>query len=337
MTEIDLVDRYLQAVKPFVPAPRRDAILGELSETLRSQMRDREGALGRPLTEAEQVEILRGHGHPMVVANRYRANQQLIGPVFFPMYVFTLKLGLGVALIVTVVAAVIAAFVEPEPVRQFVDGLLGFPRRALMVIAWTTLGFAALDFAQRRLQLTYAWDPRLLPNAATGEYPVSRSGAFMGALFASAGVVWLLLLPWTPQLVLGPAAAYVEPGPIWRLAYVPILLVMIASATLDTAYVVRPYWTKTQSYARIALNAVSVAVLLMLLNAAAPFVPSPAAAWPQGVDASEVVRAINLGFRIGFLAWAVAALVEAIREVLRLKNRQCAELSTDSSPEPTPR
>jgi len=253
------------------------------------------------------------------------------------MYVFTLKLGLGVALIVTVVAAVIAAFVEPEPVRQFVDGLLGFPRRALMVIAWTTLGFAALDFAQRRLQLTYAWDPRLLPNAATGEYPVSRSGAFMGALFASAGVVWLLLLPWTPQLVLGPAAAYVEPGPIWRLAYVPILLVMIASATLDTAYVVRPYWTKTQSYARIALNAVSVAVLLMLLNAAAPFVPSPAAAWPQGVDASEVVRAINLGFRIGFLAWAVAALVEAIREVLRLKNRQCAELSTDSSPEPTPR
>ena len=40
----------------------------------------------------------------MLVAGRYRSQQQLIGPVFFPIYLFALQAGLGAALLVTVCA-----------------------------------------------------------------------------------------------------------------------------------------------------------------------------------------------------------------------------------------
>ena len=99
---MELLDRYLQAVRFFLPRRGdQDDIIRELSENLRSQMEDREEELGRPLTNDERADILRRHGHPMLVAGRYRSHQHLIGSAFFPIYIFALKLGLGVALIVT--------------------------------------------------------------------------------------------------------------------------------------------------------------------------------------------------------------------------------------------
>ena len=160
---MDLLERYLQAVSFFLPRRQQDDIVRELSENLRSQMEDRAEELHRPLTEDEQADILRRHGHPMLVAGRYRAHQQLIGPVFFPLYVFALKAGLGVALLVTIIVTTITTITTTmagAPVRQIVEAFLGFPGRALMVFAWTTLGFAALDFAQARLKLPRTWDPR---------------------------------------------------------------------------------------------------------------------------------------------------------------------------------
>ena len=65
---MNLLDRYLQAVRFFLPRRQQDDIVRELSENLLSQMEDRAEALGRPLTEDEQADILRRHGHPMLVA-----------------------------------------------------------------------------------------------------------------------------------------------------------------------------------------------------------------------------------------------------------------------------
>ena len=87
---MELLERYLQAVRFFLPQKQQDDIVRELSENLIAQMEDREAELGRPLTESEEADILRTHGHPMIVAGRYRAHQQLIGPVFFPVYLFAL-------------------------------------------------------------------------------------------------------------------------------------------------------------------------------------------------------------------------------------------------------
>jgi hypothetical protein len=65
-----LIDRYLYAVSRYLPAKRHDDLLTELAANLHSEMEDKAAALGRPLTEDEQADVLRRHGHPILVAAR---------------------------------------------------------------------------------------------------------------------------------------------------------------------------------------------------------------------------------------------------------------------------
>ncbi len=50
---MDLLDRYLQAVKFWLPKNQKQDIIAELSEDIRSQVEDREAELGRKLNESE--------------------------------------------------------------------------------------------------------------------------------------------------------------------------------------------------------------------------------------------------------------------------------------------
>ena len=90
---MELLDRYLQAVREYLLRNRRDDVVKELGDNILSQMEDEASAVGRPLTEAEQVAILKQHGHPLVAAARYRRLplQQLIGPALFPLYWYMLQ------------------------------------------------------------------------------------------------------------------------------------------------------------------------------------------------------------------------------------------------------
>src|SRR6185437_10277712 len=116
---MELLDRYLQAVKTFLPKSRQNDILKELSENILSQMEDKEAELGRSLNEDEQAAIIKQHGHPMTVASRYRSRQQLIGPTMFPAYWFVLKAALLLgAFAVYVVIAIVAALIGADPVQQ---------------------------------------------------------------------------------------------------------------------------------------------------------------------------------------------------------------------------
>ena len=85
---MELLDRYLQAVKKYLPTRRQDDIIAELRANMESQIEDKESELGRPLTQGEMEDLLRKMGSPLKVASRYQSQQYLIGPTFFPMYVY---------------------------------------------------------------------------------------------------------------------------------------------------------------------------------------------------------------------------------------------------------
>jgi len=327
---MDLLERYLQAVKFFLPRRQQDDIVRELSENLVSQMEDREEALGRPLTEDEQADILRRHGHPMLVAGRYRSHQQLIGPVFFPIYVLALKMGVGVALLVTAIVTMITTIVSGEPIRQIVEACLALPGRALLVFAWTTIGFAILDFAQARLNLPRSWDPRRLPKVVRHEDRISRTRSVCELLVATACTMWLLLLPWAPFLVLGPAAAIFEPAPIWRLVYLPILVLAVSGVVLSAVNFTRPYWTPARSLMRAAAHAGTFLVSAVLLRAGEWVVARAGATLPGDANMEQVVGIINTGIQIGLIATCIVSLVEIVREV----RRATSSPSSDSAPAP---
>lgn len=327
---MNLLERYLQAVRFFLPRQQQDDIVRELSENLISQMEDREEELGRPLTEDEQADILRRHGHPMLVAGRYRSHQQLIGPVFFPIYVFALKAGVGVALLVTVVTATITAIVNGAPVRQGVEAFLAFPGRALMVFAWTTLGFAALDFAQARLKLPRTWDPRTLPKVVRHADRISRARSVCELLLTTAYAVWLLVLPWAPFLVLGPAAAILEPAPVWRIVYIPLLLLAAAGVAQSVINFIRPYWTPARSLIRAGIHAGTFLAAAVLLRSGEWVVARAGATLPDGASLDQVVDIINAGVQISLIVVCIVSLVEIVREVRRASSSS----SSNSAPAP---
>src|ERR1700722_11050145 len=114
---MELLDRYLQAVRFWLPKAQQDDIIAELSSDLRSQIDDREMELGRPLDEAELEGILRRCGSPILVASRYRPQTQLIGPALFPIYLFVLKLVLLWILVPVFVVIVGPAMILTEANR----------------------------------------------------------------------------------------------------------------------------------------------------------------------------------------------------------------------------
>jgi hypothetical protein len=89
---MQLLDRYLSAVRFWLPGGQKDDIIAELSEDLRSAIADEEANLGRALTDGELAQLLKRRGHPLVVAGAYTPQRALIGPVLFPVYVFALKI-----------------------------------------------------------------------------------------------------------------------------------------------------------------------------------------------------------------------------------------------------
>src|SRR5215472_122699 len=87
---MELLDRYLQAVRFWLPRAHQNDIIEELRDDLSSQIEEKELSLGRSITEDELAAILQHAGHPVRVAARYQKKQSLIGPGLFPLYKFVL-------------------------------------------------------------------------------------------------------------------------------------------------------------------------------------------------------------------------------------------------------
>src|SRR5271167_216782 len=123
---MELVDRYLQALKLALPKRNQDDIIQELNDSLLSQVEEKEAALGRPLNEDEVVELLKKMGSPAKLASRYREQQGLIAPTVMPIYWKVLKAALGLAFLVNVIAAIVTAAAG----RPLLESLLPILRRS---------------------------------------------------------------------------------------------------------------------------------------------------------------------------------------------------------------
>ena len=169
---MDLVDRYLQAVKFWLPSAQKQDIIAELSEDLRSQIEDKETTLGRKVTEAEVAALLRQVGRPVVVANRYLPQRQLIGPLWFPIYVRVLKIVAAGYLVPWILVWIGLMLFDPGYRATHIgSGWLaavgtawsGFWTTAVVAIGTVTIVFAVLERAQTRSRFLDNWEPGKLP------------------------------------------------------------------------------------------------------------------------------------------------------------------------------
>src|SRR6185436_9671064 len=163
-----LVDHYLLQLRTFLPAKQRDDIAAELRESITSAVEDRERELGRPLSDEEINVVLRGFGHPMVVAGRYLPMQQLIGPDVFPLYWYVMQAVLIVIAVVGGLMVGIALLTAPRAMQAALQVAVNFWWFALQVAAVVTLSFAALDYGKARFSFLDRFDARNLSAGVLG-------------------------------------------------------------------------------------------------------------------------------------------------------------------------
>jgi hypothetical protein len=165
---MELVDRYLHAVKFWLPRAEKDDIIAELSEDLRSQIEEKESELGHQLADADVEPILKRFGPPMAVAGRYLPQQFLIGPTLFPIYRVVIRALLLYFLLPWLLLWMGIAIFSPD-FRADHPGVALFASLEPWWLACTwslfinTLIFAVLDRSKARQHLVDSWNPRSLP------------------------------------------------------------------------------------------------------------------------------------------------------------------------------
>lgn len=303
---MELLNRYLQAVKFWLPRDQQDDIITELGEDIRSQVEERESELGRKLSDSEMESILKERGRPLLVAGRYLPQRSLIGPLFFPAYVFILKLVLFCYLTPWVLVWIGMMVFDPS-FRAHHSGMGVVPDlfgliwiHALTVFTVVTIVFATLDLAMNKTKFLDDWSPRKLPPARDHDRIPRASSAFevvMGAFF---GIWWLSML-WT-LTVIDMEGLRVTLSPAWHHFFWIFLPIWAVNTGLSTVNFFHPYWTRSRRLVHAAATFVSAGVLMVVVKI------QPAVLVSFGsTKVSQVVEAsINLSLAISF---AVAALV----------------------------
>jgi hypothetical protein len=338
---MELLDGYLNAVGRNLPKAQRDDILKELAENIRSQIEDKQAELGRPLSEAEQEGVLKEHGHPLVVAGRYRHDERslilgrrIIGPVLFPFYVRVLSFNLGISTAV-VAMVLVALFVGGLPITLH-GAISALFWQFVIQLAIVTLIFAATDkyFAAFPDQ----WDPRKpyadysrhLNQAAEGSLArVPRFESFSQFVAAAIFLVWLRAVVHSPYWIFGPAVGAFQIEPIWQRVYVPFVLLIFAQMVQASVNLIRPDWFRFRSVVRVAVEITALAILYLVFRAGHLIVVRGPA--PTAVD-ERVVHMINTCFFSGMLVSAgvcVGLLVFHLRGLVRELQKPSASAQLD--------
>ena len=131
-----------------------------------------------------------------------------------------------------------------------------------------TLVFAILERTQALANINCKWDPSSLPPLERPERKTSLFQTVCELGFHVFAVVWLLLVPHHPFLVLGPAAAFLAPGPIWSTFYAPIVLLAVAAVVRAVVILVRPQWKAFPLVSQIVQAILILIVLNYMIDAA---------------------------------------------------------------------
>ena len=245
---MELVDRYLQAVKFWLPKQQKDDILAELSADIRAQIEDRESVLGRALTQPEIEDILKQRGRPCLVASRFRPQESLIGPVLYPIYLFCLKCALLGYLVPWLVVTLIILIVRPSfSATQSIPAwfmtmaqVSGHLWTMAFVAAGTiTLVFAILERVQAKSHWLENWDPRKLPHVRNANLHTRTNAAVELTIMLLATAWWAAYLDRT-VIYIGESVR-IALNPVWLWFFWGYLLVLILTAATAALILARPH------------------------------------------------------------------------------------------------
>ena len=317
---MELLNRYLQAVKLWLPRNGQDDILRELSEDLHSQIDDSRTAMGRDLTQAEVAEILKKQGNPFLVASRFRTDQDWIAAPWLQLYRFVMKVVLLWVLTPLLFIIYVPMIATAKNPAASLLGALGQIWLALIfAVGMVTVGFGAVRWLKPDLWALKDWDPLRLP-PTRDPLKISRLASAFEVVISLMFLSFWMALPHV--LIADHVGKWITPT-LWislhGTFYWLTCLIMAGGIAISAVNFFQPKWTRTRMTVKAGLDgfvAVFMTVVLMLdwSNLGRQWdVMVNHKGLPEGQFASAMVN-VNIAITV-----LIIAIVSAATCVTRLK------------------
>ena len=319
----ELLDRYLKNVAKALPEAQREDILQELREDIRSEVEDKERELGRALSEAEQMAVLKQRGNPFALAARYRQDdrsvafgKRLIGPVLFPFYVKVLSFNLGLTAVVLGTIFLVLGL-SGENVSS--GSMLSTSLLQLLI------QFGIVTFIFTLVERQSAKNPHKWDLSGTGgglrfkkidmsvdptpRPRISRLESVSIIIACTVALIWLTGVRSYPFLILGPAAAFLKLAPIWYHVYVPIVLLTVAEIARATINLVKPDWVLFRQVYGLFVHAGGLLLVYYLIRAGV---------WVAAEQAGDYARGVSITNQLIYYGLLVTGALSGAMLLVRL-------------------
>ncbi len=324
---MELLDRYLEAVRRHLPWRRQDDIIAELRANLESQLEDKEAELGRKMTDAEMEAWLRQMGSPLQVAARYQPQQFLIGPGLFPIYRFVLRVALGWCAAIYAIVKTVEMVANGLGADALVRALMQLPWILFVNAAMVTLIFAIVERSGAKIPEKFtqggAMGPDWMDKAAPpfhapyekGKKTKSYAQAVAEVVFGWVLLAWLLLVPHYPYLLMGPGAIYLSITPyqltsVWWIFYWCVVVLNAVELIWRMADLLRNRWQephRAQHFVKKVLGLVPLVIVLGAPGRTLVMLKDPA-------DVANAASAAQIN-HFAYIAFEIAAAVAVLQLV----------------------
>jgi hypothetical protein len=130
-----------------------------------------------------------------------------------------------------------------------------------------TLVFAIIERTNVHLEAECKWDPLKLPPVRKVQRKPSLLKAACEFGFNIFGLVWLLLVPTYPFLILGPAVALLKAGPLVHMFYLPFVFVGVVGLMRSGITLARPQWEWFPAVSQLLQSVLMLVVLHSMIQA----------------------------------------------------------------------
>jgi hypothetical protein len=267
---MEIIDRYLQAVRLWLPKSQKQDIIAELSEDIRSQIEEKEADLGRNLNDTEVEAILIERGSPILVASRYLPQQHLIGPLLFPIYSLILKMAWLFCFVPWLfvwicIVSFVPSYRTENPGTLIVGALHTVWLMVVYTFASVTVSFALIEKYHLKSGFLEKWDPRKLP-PIYDFHRIKRSSSIAEIVALVVVCTWWIGVMSSPAIV-NNAELHITLAPAWQYFFWGFLLLAAANLVLSGVNLFRPHWTRLRASMRLLSDCIGCALFAWLCNA----------------------------------------------------------------------
>jgi hypothetical protein len=313
---MDLIERYLGAVRWNLPASKADDIVAELADLIAARIEDREEALGRQLNSDEVSRLLREFGHPLSVAGQYHGQRALIGADVFPFYWFVLKVVLAVVAVVELVQVGGGIVVGGDLTRALAHGMFGLVHSLIYNAALVTIGFAVIERLGWLDGYLAEWKPEELPDLGKLRLdlpPRKRWEPVFQIAFGLAFLAWwagafpIAFIPHDAKINVAGAA-------VWTNLYWPVIALISTRLLLSLISLLRPAWKPLRAALILGCTAGTLLIAKVLHEAGQIVIVTGA----DPDKSAQVQIGLDKGLAIAVIAVAALSAFECAKGLWQL-------------------